>query len=165
MAAMNPRAIFSKTGKGVQEASGRTSHLSRADRAVLKEIDGKTVLGEVAGKFEKIPPDKFDALIQQLDKDGFIREVSSGATEPVAPRAAPPRAPAGKVAPPSAPDDTGALDFTQALKIPPRPAAPAAPKSPPVDIAAAAHAEAQRKAKEQEFDFRAREEAEARAKA
>ena len=59
---MNPSAIFSKTGKGVQETGGKTSHLSRADRAVLAAIDGKTTLGEVSKKFEKYAPDKFDAL-------------------------------------------------------------------------------------------------------
>ena len=32
---MSPFAIYSKTGKGVQEASGKTSLLDRAERAVL----------------------------------------------------------------------------------------------------------------------------------
>ena len=161
---MNLSAIFSKTGKGVQEASGKTSHLSRADRGVLKEIDGKTTLAEVGKKFEKIAGPKFEALIQQLDKDGFIREVSSGAAQPAAPvaRAAspPPRA-----APPPADSGDEALDFTQALKLPPKaPAAP--PKAPPVDLAAAARAEAERKAKEQQaFDYKARQEAETKARA
>lgn len=159
---MNPSAIFSKTGKGVQEASGKTSHLSRADRNVLKEIDGKTPLADVAVKFEKLSADKFDALIQQLDKDGFIREVSSGAAEPAAPprrfTAPPPRTPppASRAAPPPA-DDGEVLDFTQAIKLP--------PKGPAVDLAAASHAEAERKAKEQAFDYKARQEAEAKAKA
>ena len=100
---MNLSAIFSKTGKGVQEASGKTSNLSRADRAVLKEIDGKTALANIAVKFEKIPADKFDALIAQFDKDGYIREVSSGATAPqtAAPRSAPPP----KAPPPPAASD------------------------------------------------------------
>ena len=71
----------------MQEASGKTSNLSRGDRAVLKEIDGKTTHANVAAKFDKIPAAKFDALIQQFDKDGYIREVSSGA-QPAA--AAPP---------------------------------------------------------------------------
>ena len=103
---MNPTAIFSKTGKGVQEASGKTSNLSRADRAVLKEIDGKTQLGNISVKFEKISADKFDALIAQFDKDGYIREVSSGATAPQAPaaRSAPPAA----KAPPPPPAGGGA---------------------------------------------------------
>ncbi len=84
---MNPTSIFSKTGKGVQEAGGKTSHLSRADRAVLSATDGKTQMAEMAIKFEKIMPDQFDALIAQLDMDGFIREVSSGAVQAVRKRA------------------------------------------------------------------------------
>ena len=162
---MNPTAIFSKTGKGVQEASGKTSHLSRADRAVLKEIDGKTNHGTIAAKFEKIPADKFDALIQQFDKDGYIREVSSGSQPAAASTAR--TVPPAKSAPPPAGGDGDDMDFTQAIKVPPRaPAAPAGPKPPPVDLAAASRAEAERKAKEQHaFDYKAREEAELKAKA
>ena len=123
---MNTSAIFSKTGKGVQEASGKTSHLSRADRAVLSAIDGKTSLAEVQKKFEKIAGPKFEALIRQLDKDGFIREVSGGAApEPITPL----RKPAAATPPPKAPaeDLSDGLDFTQAIKIPPRTQAPSAP--------------------------------------
>ncbi|HUN67810.1 MAG TPA: hypothetical protein VMU46_03365, partial [Burkholderiales bacterium] len=121
---MNLSAIYSKTGKGVQEASGKTSHLSRGDRAVLSAIDGKTSLAEVQKKFEKLAGPKFEALVQQLDKDGFIREVSSGAAQPAAPvRAAPPK-PAPPAAKPPAADDSDGLDFTQAIKLPPKPAAP-----------------------------------------
>jgi hypothetical protein len=162
---LNLSAIFSKTGKGVQEASGKTSNLSRADRAVLAAIDGKTPLAEVQTKFEKLAGPKFEALIQQFDKDGYIREVSSGAQAAApAPR---PAAPAAKAPPKPAQEDEGeGLDFTQALKLPPKPAAPSAPKAPPVDLAAAARADAERKAKEQQaIDYRAREEAEAKAKA
>lgn len=162
---MNPTAIFSKTGKGVQEASGKTNALSRADRAVLKEIDGKTALANIAVKFEKISADKFDALIQQFDKDGFIREVSAGSQ----PAAAAPRsaAPAKAAPPPAAGGSEDDMDFTQAIKLPPKaPAAAAAPKPPPVDLAAAARAESDRHAKDQEvFDYKARAEAEAKAKA
>jgi len=165
---VNPSAIFSKTGKGVQEASGKTSHLSRGDRAVLAAIDGKTSLGEVQKKFEKLAGPKFEALIQQLDKDGFIREVSSGAPGPsaAAPASRAPAArgsaPAARAAPPSG-GDGEELDFTQAISLPPK--APP-PKGPQVDLAAAARAEAERKAKEQQaFDYKARQEAEAKAKA
>ena len=157
---LNLSAIFSKTGKGVQEASGKTSNLSRADRTVLSAIDGKTSLVEVQKKFDKLAGPKFEALIQQLDKDGYIREVSSGAAQPAA-RTAPP---APRAAPPPAGGEDEALDFTQAIKIPPK--APVAPKSPPVDLAAASRAEAERKAKEQQtFDYKARQDAELKAKA
>ncbi len=165
---MNPTAIFSKTGKGVQEASGKTSNLSRADRAVLKEIDGKTAHGNIAVKFEKIPADKFDALIQQFDKDGYIREVSSGSQPAAAPTArSVPAAKAPAKAPPSGGGDDDEMDFTQAIKLPPKgPAAPAAPKPPQVDLAAAARADTERKAKEQQaLDYRGRQEAETKAKA
>ena len=162
---VNLSAIFSKTGKGVQEASGKTSQLSRADRSVLSAIDGKTALAEVQKKFEKLAGPKFEALIQQLDKDGFTREVSSGTEQPAAPvgRAAPPRA-----APPKSPaSDSGedALDFTQAIKVP-RGSAATPSKAPPLDLAAASRAETERKAKEQQaFDYKARQETEAKAKA
>ncbi|MEW5864291.1 MAG: hypothetical protein AB1773_11995, partial [Pseudomonadota bacterium] len=154
---MNPSAIYSKTGKGVQEASGKTSHLSRADRAVLAAFDGRTPVGEIAKKFEKIAPEKFEQLVALLDRDGFIREVSSSAlgATPVSP----PRQDAP--VPPTA-DAGEELDFTQILKVPPR--APE-PRRPTVDLAAAARAEAEKKAKEKEMlDFRARQEAAARAK-
>jgi len=160
---LNPRAIFSKTGKGVQEASGKTSQLSRADRAVLAAIDGKTPLADISAKFDKLSADKFDALIQLLDKDGFIREVSSGQSAAPTPR---PAASAPK-APPKAPppaDDGDDMDFTQAIKIP-KGLPPAAPKGPPMDLAAAARAEAERKLKDQELDYKARQEADLKARA
>src|SRR5262245_57687785 len=116
---LNRRAIFSKTGKGVQESSGKTSHLSRADRAVLKELDGKTTVADVALKFDKMAADKFDALILQLDKDGFVREVSSGAApEPIAPiRKVTPAAPP-KAAPKPSSDASDGLDFSKAAPPP-----------------------------------------------
>ena len=69
---MNPTAIYSKTGKGVQEASGRTSHLSRADRAVLAAIDGKSTVADLNAKFDKFSESKFHQLIEKMDKDGFV---------------------------------------------------------------------------------------------
>jgi len=81
---MNPTAIYSKSGKGVQEASGKTSLLKRPDRAVLSAIDGRANLAEVAAKVGKSFDAAFQALITQMDKDGFIREVSAGAA-PAAP--------------------------------------------------------------------------------
>jgi hypothetical protein len=77
---MKPSAIYSKTGKGVQEASGKTSLLKRTDRAVLSAIDGRATLGEVAQKVGKGFDGAFELLIAQLDKDGFVREVAAGAS-------------------------------------------------------------------------------------
>src|SRR4051812_31249626 len=76
---MKPSTIYSKSGKGVQEASGKTSLLKRADRAVLSAIDGRATLGEVAQKVGKSFDAEFEKLIPQLDKDGFVREVTAAA--------------------------------------------------------------------------------------
>src|SRR4051812_50190281 len=96
---MNPTAIYSKSGKGVQEAAGKTSLLQRADRAVLAAIDGRANLTEVAQKVGKSFDAGFQKLIGQLDKDGFIREISAGAAAAGAakPAAAAPQ-PGGKPA-------------------------------------------------------------------
>src|SRR5215510_12949795 len=104
---MNPTAIFSKSGKGVQEASGKSSLLSRPDRAVLSAIDGRATLQDVAQKVGKTFDNAFRDLITKLDKDGFVREVSPGAAAPAAKGA--PAKPASQ--PASGGGGGGDLDF------------------------------------------------------
>src|SRR6266404_692512 len=160
---MRPNAIYSKSGKGVQEASGKTSLLKREHRAVLAAIDGRATLADVAQKSGNEYDAEFQRLIIQLDKDGFIREVSSRAAAGPAAAAA---KPAGKL------DTAIDLDFSslassQKANTAPQPTAPPpppAPKAPAVDMAAKAAAE--RRAKEQEAALhRARKEAEEKAQA
>ncbi|MEA3195434.1 MAG: hypothetical protein QOD26_3767, partial [Betaproteobacteria bacterium] len=171
---MNPTAIYSKSGKGVQEASGKTSFLDRGDRAVLSAIDGRATLADVAQKVGKSFDNTFQTLIAKLDKDGFVREASAGAAGKSAAPAAkapaagkPPPKPAGKV------EEAGEdLDFSslggapKAASAPPRPAAPpprpAAPPPPPPKPNPAA--EAQAKAQQSALQ-KAREEAENKAQA
>jgi hypothetical protein len=179
---MNASAIYSKSGKGVQEAAGKTSHLSRPDRAVLSAIDGRATLAEVAQKVGKTFDPAFVKLVGDLDKGGFIREVSPGApgAAPKPGAGAKPAAAAGK---PAASMDPGSdLDFTSVLKIPkgkvaPPPQAPpkAAPPPPkpsaalppaPPPPSAAQKVQAEKSAKEQQDAFaKAREEAEKKAQA
>src|SRR5882762_6410158 len=159
---MRPNAIYSKSGKGVQEASGKTSLLKREHRAVLAAIDGRATLADVAQKSGNEYDTEFQRLIIQLDKDGFIREVSSGAAAGPAAGAA---KPAGKL------DTAIDLDFSslassQKANTAPQPTRPPppppAPKAPAVDMAAKAAAE--RRAKEQEAALHhARKEAEEKA--
>src|SRR5216684_6977176 len=159
---MRPNAIYSKSGKGVQEASGKTSLLKREHRAVLAAIDGRATLADVAQKSGNEYDAEFQRLIIQLDKDGFIREVSSGSAAGPAVGAA---KPAGKL------DTAIDLDFSslassQKANTAPQPTRPPppppAPKAPAVDMAAKAAAE--RRAKEQESTLhRARQEAEEKA--
>jgi hypothetical protein len=172
---MNASAIYSKSGKGVQEASGKTSHLQRSDRAVLSAIDGRATLAEVAQKVGKTFDATFEKLIGELDKAGFIRAVSAGTPGAASPAAAAPGKPAGAAAPK---DD---LDFTTIISgktraqpppqaaprpaaPPPRPAATIPPPPPPPT--ADEKAKAERAAREQQDAFiRAREEAEKKAQA
>jgi hypothetical protein len=168
---MNPSAIYSKSGKGVQEAAGKTSHLARPDRAVLAAIDGRATLAEVAQKVGKTFDAAFEKLVGELDKGGFVREVSAGTPAAAKPGAAAPK-PAAKSA-----DPASDLDFTSVLQVrpgkatpppqaPPRPAAP--PPKPSVNIppappppSAAEKAKAEQAAKAQQDAFtKAREDAE-----
>src|SRR3954467_5359204 len=179
---MNPTAIYSKSGKGVQEASGKTSLLQRGDRVVLAAIDGRATLGEVAQKVGKTFDAGFQSLISQLDKNGFVREVSSGAA-PAKPAVSPPsRPPAAKpAARPAGHDGGGDLDFSSLGKASsPRPAAKPTP-SPMEQTSALAKAREEAEAKAAadrerlkkdaetkariEMEAKARAEAEARVKA
>src|SRR3954464_9952680 len=179
---MNPTAIYSKSGKGVQEASGKTSLLQRGDRVVLAAIDGRATLGEVAQKVGKPFDAAFQSLISQLDKNGFVREVSSGAA-PAKPAVSPAsRPPAAKpAARPAGQDGGGDLDFSSLGKASsPRPAAKPTP-SPMEQTSALAKAREEAEAKAAadrerlkkdaetkariEMEAKARAEAEARVKA
>jgi hypothetical protein len=155
---MNPTAIYSKSGKGVQEASGKTSQLSRADRAILSAFDGRLTLADVSERVGKPFDAKFEQIVTQLEKDGFIREVSSGASAPAAKPAAAKPAPAAAPAKPAAAKGED-LDFTIAIPASPTPKAP--PKAATMAPAAAARAETEKKAQEDNMT-RARREAEER---
>ena len=156
---MTPNAIYSKSGKGVQEASGKTSLLSRGDRAVLSAFDGRLTVSDVADRVGKPYDAKFQQLITQLEKDGYIREVSAGAA-PAAKPSAPARpaaaAPKPAAAPAAAPGED--LDFTIAIPASPPPKPKMAP-APQMDSAAKARAETEKKAQEDNM-ARARREAE-----
>ena len=188
---MNPTAIYSKSGKGVQEASGKTSLLQRADRAVLSAIDGRATLADVAQKVGKPFDAAFQTIITKLDKEGFVREVSAGAAAPAAPK--PAAKPAAMKPAAKGPDSTGGdLDFSSlggaskpanppsrpAAPPPPKPAAPApnfsqldfstlgTPSKPATPPPAPAAPAAPGAAKQQQSALtKAREEAEARAQA
>src|SRR5687768_7324011 len=136
---MNPSAIYSKSGKGVQEASGKTSLLKRGDRAVLSAIDGRATLAEVAQKVGKSFDGAFEQLIGQLDKDGFVREVTAGAStaggaRPVPTIKPPPPQPKPAAPRPAAPTASAGedLDFTTIMPaMKPGAAAPKPPSAAP----------------------------------
>ena len=154
---MKPSAIYSKSGKGVQEASGKTSLLKRADRAVLSAIDGRATLGEVAQKVGKNFDAEFEKLIAQLDKEGFVREVAAGTSASAASQSRPAMAavkPAAKapVAKAASASSGGAddLDFTTIMPAI-KPATKPVPKAAAAPSAAQVSDAAQR-ANEKRFD-------------
>jgi len=157
---MNSTAIYSKSGKGVQEASGKTSNLSRGDRAVLSAFDGRLTVKDVAERVGKPFDANFEKLITQLDRDGYIREVSSGTPSVQQKPAAAKPAAAAPAAKPAGGGGGGAdLDFT--IAIPAAPAHKPPPKAATATPAAAARAEADKKVSEDAMT-RARREAEER---
>ncbi len=158
---MNPTAIYSKTGKGVQEASGKTSQLSRGDRAILSAIDGKVNLKDLAAKFDRAPDDKFLALVKKMDTDGFIREVNPGVAQRGAANAAKPSAPAAKPAGGGGGGGGEELDFTQIFSAPPK---LEKPPSPPAGAGAGGGGDPMAQARH-EAEMRQRAEREAKSKA
>src|ERR1041384_3790035 len=161
---MKPSAIYSKSGKGVQEASGKTSLLKRADRAAPCGGGAEKVGKSFGGEFEK--------LIAQLDKDGFVREVAAGASSSAASQSRPAmqavkpsaKAPAAKA---SSTSSGGAddLDFTTIMPAIKPTAKAGVPKAAAAPSAAQVSDAAQR-AKEQESAlYKARQEAEAKQQA
>jgi len=166
---MDRNTVFTKTAKGLMEATGKTSALSRDMRAILKEIDGKATVDEVQASIGKLSEAKLQEALGILAKGDFIREFAQ-----VAPPAA--RSPAASS--PAAPQKKSAegemdLDFT--VMIPTvstiaKQAEEAARQKAQAEAAAraqaAAKAEALQKAKvAAAAAARAKAEAEARAKA
>src|SRR6266568_3923538 len=103
---MNRRTILTKTGKGLMEATGKSSNLSRDLRDILKEIDGTVSVSELLKKFEEMSEREIGEALRGLVRDGYVREF-------IGQQDAAPRAPTGRS--PTPPASAGAgedLDFT-----------------------------------------------------
>ena len=103
---MNRRSILTKTGKGLMEAAGKTSALSRDLRNILKEIDGKVSVSELLRTFSKMTEPELLEALKSMERDGYVREFVGKQEE--APRPPVPRAPTA----PSPADSGEDLDFT-----------------------------------------------------
>src|SRR5882762_1880574 len=154
---MNRRSILTKTGKGLMEATGKTSTLSRDLRNILKEIDGKVSVSELIEKFGKMPEPTLLEALRNMEKEGYLREFVGKQDE--APRPSIGRAPTS----PSSTDGGEDLDFTAFT-----PAKPSAKTSEDARLQAQAQdiaRQAQATRGREEAAARARAEAAARAKA
>src|SRR5260221_475334 len=146
---MNRRSILTKTGKGLMEATGKTSALSRDLRNILKEIDGKVSVSELLRTFSKMTEPELLEAVKSMEREGYVREFVAKQEE--APRPSVPRAPTA----PSPADSGEDLDFTAFT-----PAKPSAKTSEDARL----QAQAQEIARQAQAT-RAREEAAAKARA
>ncbi|HMG61161.1 MAG TPA: hypothetical protein VK583_15635 [Burkholderiales bacterium] len=154
---MNRRSILTKTGKGLMEATGKTSNLSRDVRNILKEIDGKVSVSELMEKFGRMTEPMLLETLRNMEKEGYLREFVGKQDE--APRPSIPRAPTS----PSSADGGEDLDFTAFT-----PAKPSAKTSEDARLQAQAQdiaRQAQATRAREETAARARAEAAARARA
>jgi hypothetical protein len=164
---MNRRSILTKTGKGLMEATGKTSDLSRDLRNILKEIDGKVRVSDLLKTFEKIPQRELGEALRNLEREGYVREF-------IGQQDGGPRSPIGRPATPPAPSGAGEdLDFTDFTPAEPSAAttsedarleAQAEASRMREEAAAKAKAEAERRAGPS-AEARAKTEAQARAQA
>src|SRR5712691_1193203 len=106
---MNRRSILTKTGKGLMEATGKTSNLSRDVRNILKEIDGKVSVSELMQKFAKMTEPELLEALKSMEREGYLREFVGKQDE--APRPSLGRTPTSPSSPSSA-DGGEDLDFT-----------------------------------------------------
>jgi hypothetical protein len=146
---MNRRSILTKTGKGLMEATGKTSDLARDLRNILKEIDGKVSVSELMQKFSRMTEPELLESLKTMEREGYLREFVGKQEE--APRPSIPRASTS----PSSADGGEDLDFTAFT-----PAKPSARTNEDAKL----HAQAQEIARQAQAT-RAREEAAAKAKA
>src|SRR5882724_271163 len=146
---MNRRSILTKTGKGLMEATGKTSDLARDLRNILKEIDGKVSVSELMRTFAKMTEPELIEALKSMEREGYLREFVGKQDE--APRPSIPRTPTA----PSSADSGEDLDFTAFT-----PAKPSGRTSEDAKLHAQAHDIAR-----QAQATRAREEAAAKAKA
>jgi hypothetical protein len=79
---MDNYTIFTKTAKGLGEAAGKTSALPRDFRKVLKEIDGKSTVGQLSGRLSMYSEVKLYRSLARLLNEDYIREFASAAKEP-----------------------------------------------------------------------------------
>lgn len=102
---MDRKSILTKTAKGLMEATGKTSDLSRDLRNLLKEVDGKVSVGQLQMRQELFTEAKFMDALRTLERDGYVREATPSQEMPI-----PPRSPLSR--PPASDPGGEDLDFT-----------------------------------------------------
>lgn len=156
---MDNKTVFVRTSKGEDEAHSRTMHLPGDIKRALMMVDGIATFGEISKRAAPSLRAGLDAMLQELEKDGYIAEKSRVANIPkvaVPPKmAAPPKMaiPTRMVTPQkNQPTDEGAgdLDFMSGFS-------PVASKTPAAETD---HAKAEAERLKEEAEEKARQEIE-----
>ncbi|MCP6725889.1 hypothetical protein NL526_27920, partial [Klebsiella pneumoniae] len=71
---MDRKSVFTKTAKGLMEASGKTSVLPRQLRNVLKDVDGRLTVADLLERVGKLTEPKLMEILTQMTGDGFVKE-------------------------------------------------------------------------------------------
>lgn len=79
---MDSKAVFFKTGKGEDESSGKTANLYSAIKRVLLMVDGVATFGEIGKRAAPSLRDSLDAMLQELEKGGYIQDKAKLASIP-----------------------------------------------------------------------------------
>jgi hypothetical protein len=123
---MNRRTIFTKTGKGLMETTGKTNDLSRDLRNILKEIDGKVSVSKLLDRLDRYTVPKLLEVLGSLERDGYVREFVAQQDGPSPARVSMSQPPASQPSVPGGEDD---LDFSSLVSTPASPAR----QNPPAD--------------------------------
>ncbi|HUL42174.1 MAG TPA: AsmA family protein, partial [Burkholderiales bacterium] len=73
---MNLKTIFTKTGKGMLEMKNKA--LPKDISRILTLVDGKSTVGSLLGKDDKLTESKLRDMLKKLEDEGYIRIFSSG---------------------------------------------------------------------------------------
>lgn len=122
---MDSKTIFSKTAKGMKEASGATATLPRGIRGILKEVHGKPTYADLQKAVTKYSESELVEALEYLLSQGYMRDIAQRppAATPIKQTRPAPTQPA---------DGFDDLDFTAIGKQ----AAAPQPPSPPAATAA-----------------------------
>lgn len=73
---MDNKIVFVRTSKGEDEAQSRTMHLPGDIKRALLMVDGESTFGEISKRAAPSLRAGLDAMLQGLEKDGYIRDKS-----------------------------------------------------------------------------------------
>src|SRR5574340_794274 len=79
---MENETVFVRTSKGEDEAHSRTMHLPGDMKRALLMVDGTATCGEITRRAAPSLRAGLDAMLQELEKDGYIADKAKAGNIP-----------------------------------------------------------------------------------